>query len=191
MIFRSGNEAATASRRMGRVVEPDPLPAWLACPDAAGPGVEQQHQAELLAALVKGPVSLVIGREGLDGRMQLDAFQPEVGDARQLINRALALERVHAAEADERVRMISARLCNQLVGNSGPATGRFGVPREQDREDVERLVIARQLLERPPRHLGAKVSLCRLDVSPHRHIEPFGRRQVNVEVDRFHSGSLA
>ena len=49
-----------------RVVEPDALPAWLAGADAAGAGVEENREAELLAALVERPVPLVVGSKGLE-----------------------------------------------------------------------------------------------------------------------------
>src|SRR5439155_7344280 len=81
-----------------RVIEADALAARLAGADAAGAWVEQDGEAELLAPLVQGPVAFVVGREGLQRRVQLDALQREKADVVELGDRPLPLQRIDASE---------------------------------------------------------------------------------------------
>src|SRR5579859_7287677 len=97
--------------------------------------------------------------------MQLHAFQAELADLVQLAHRAISLQRVDAAETDESVRVGLAGLGDQGGGDSGPSGGGLGVKGEQRLNHVERLVVARELVERAPRDLGGEVRLGGLDVS--------------------------
>ena len=119
--------------------------------------------------------------------MQLDALEAQLGDAVELGHRALALERVDAAKPDEGLRIFAHGLGDQVVGDTRTPGGCLGVPGEQHRHHVHLVVLAGQLLQRLPRHLGAEIRLGRLDVALHGHVEPFGRRQVDVKINRLQS----
>ncbi|TME05960.1 MAG: molybdenum cofactor guanylyltransferase [Chloroflexi bacterium] len=82
--------------------------------------------------------------------------------------------------------MVTTRLGDQLVGHPRSAGGGLGVPRQQDRHHVDGFVVARQLLERAARDGRPEVSLCGLDVTPHRHVQPLRGGQVDVEIDGSH-----
>ena len=97
---------------------------------------------------VHGPVALVVGRESLKRGVKLHAFQAQIGDARKLFHGAFALERVHAAESDERLGVVAARLGDELVRHPRPARRRLRVPRQEHGEKVELPVVAGELLER-------------------------------------------
>jgi len=115
--------------------------------------------------------------------MQLHSLQAQLGDPLELVHSPLALERVDAAEADERLRKFLARLGDEVVGDTRPPGRGLRVPGQEDRHHVQRVVLARQLLERLARDLGAEVRLGGLDVASHRHVQPVRGRQVDVKVD--------
>src|SRR5919108_5668527 len=104
-----GGDDLEVGEGRGRRVEPDrasevdadSLAARLAGTDAAGTRMEQGDKPELLALLVERPVLLLIGREGLQRRVELHALEPELRDAIELGDRAVAFEWVDTAEADE------------------------------------------------------------------------------------------
>ena len=104
----------------------------------------------------------------------------------QLAHRDVALQGIHAAESDERLRMLPACLRDHGVRHARTARRGLSVPREQHRHHVHGLVIGSQLLDRPADDLRPEVALGRLDVALHRHVEPVRRRQVDVEIDRPH-----
>src|SRR5207253_7208732 len=83
-------------------VDPDALASGLPGADSARSGVEERDEAQLLALFVQGPVLFLVWCERLERRMELDALEPELRDAVELRHRAVALERVDAAEPDER-----------------------------------------------------------------------------------------
>src|SRR5712691_4156262 len=179
-MLRFEKAAATASQTdWPRVVEADALATGLPRADAAGPSVEEHGQPELLAALEERPVLLVVGGEGLERGMELHALQPELGNPVQLGHCTFALVRIDAAEADETIWVMAARFGHQLVGHARAAGRGLGVPGEQDRDDIDRLVVASQLLEGAPDHLGVEISFGGLDVSTHGNVEPLRRRQVD------------
>ena len=129
-------------------VDPDPLTARLAGSDAAGPGVKQHDQPQLLAPFVKRPVLLFVRSKGLQRGMQLHALQAHLGDAVELFDSPVALQRVDAAEPDEVLRVFAARLRNEVVWNSGASSRCFRIPRQQDGDDIQRVVLMRQLVDR-------------------------------------------
>ena len=118
--------------------------------------------------------------------MQLHPFQTQLADGVQLLHRPCSFQRIDAAEADESPRMVTTRLGDQLVGHPRSAGGGLRVPRQQDRHHVDGFVVARQLLERAARDGRPEVSLCGLDVTPHRHVQPLRGGQVDVEIDGSH-----
>ena len=193
-----GDDLEVGERRGGgvepdrpRKVDSDALPAGLAGSDAARPRVEQHDQSELLAFLVKGPVLLLVGRESLERGMQLHALQSKFCDPIQLRHRAVALQRIDAAEADEGLRVGAARVSDQVIGYAGPARSGLRVPRQKHGHNVEPVVFLRQLVDRLPGHLRAEVRLRGLHIALHRDVEPVGRRQVDVKIDRLHRGHLS
>src|SRR5712691_8194392 len=84
--------------------------------------------------------------------------------------------------------MVLAGLRHQLVGHAWAAGGGFRIPCQQDSQDIQLLVIAGELFQRAPHDRGSKVGLGGFNVALHRGVEPFGRGQVNVEIDRSHGG---
>src|ERR1700730_3843767 len=116
--------------------------------------------------------------------MQLHALETELTDAVQLGDRAVTLQGVDAAEPGERLRMVTARLRYKLVGHARAAGGGFRGPGEQQGQDGEVLVVAREFVERSASDLGAEVRLCRFHIPLHRYIEPLRSGQVNMEIDR-------
>ena len=165
------------------VVEPDALPAGLAGPDPAGPGMEQGQQAVLLAGREDRPVLRVVRGEGLQRRVELHPAQPERGDVRHLGHGRLALVRVHRTQPGEGVRVLVDGRGHGLVGDPGPARGRLGVPGQQDRLDPQVAVAGGQFLQRLPLHRRPEVGLGRLDVARHADVQPVGGGQMHVEVD--------
>src|SRR5207245_10314767 len=142
-----GDDLEVGERRGGgvepagpRKVDSDALPAGLTGSDAARPRWEQDGAAELLAFLVQGPVLLLVGRESLERGMQLHALQSKFCDPIQLRHRAVALQGVDAAEADEGLRVGAARVSDQVIGYAGPARSGLRVPREKRGHDVETVV---------------------------------------------------
>src|SRR5207247_5874180 len=95
---REGGCGRVEPDRSGEV-DSDPLATRLAGTDPACPGVKQNDQAEVLALLVQRPVPFLVWCECLRGRMQLHAFQAELGGAIDLLDGAVALQRVDAAES--------------------------------------------------------------------------------------------
>ena len=172
-------------------VDADALPARLAGPDAAGPGVKQADEPELLALLVERPMPLFVRRERLQRGMQLHALQPKLGDAIDLFDRAVALQRIHAPESHKRFRICADRISHDVIWHPRPAGRRLRVPRQKHRDDVQRVVLLSQLVERLARDLGPEIGLGRLDVTFHRDVEPAGRRQVDVKIDRLHGATTA
>jgi hypothetical protein len=125
-----------------RVVEPDALPAGLAGADAACPGVEQGEQPLRLAGGEHGPELLVVRRERLQRRMELDAAEPGLGDLGDLVDGRL-LVRVDRADAGERAWMLAYRGGHRRVRHPGAPGRGLGVPGEQHRHRVKRQVLGR------------------------------------------------
>ena len=127
---RSGCAAATGSSlRRVRQIDPDALAAGLAGADPAGAGVEQGQQAVPLAGREDRPVLRVVGREGLQRRVELHPAQAERGDLGHLGHGLLALMRVHRAQAHEHVGVVAARGGHGLVRHPRPAGRRLRRPR--------------------------------------------------------------
>jgi hypothetical protein len=150
------------------------------------PLVPEDDQSQLLASSPQGPVARVVGLEGLDGGMELDALESELLDLVQLTDGLVAFVGIDAAEALEDIRMLLDRPGHKLVWNPRAAGGGLGVPGQQQGDHVEPPVILRQLVEGAAGHPGAEVGLGRFHVAFHAHVQPFRRGKVDMEVDGAH-----
>ena len=107
--------------------------------------------------------------------MQLHALQPELGDPIDVFDRAVALQRVDAAESNKGLGIHANRFGDQVVRHPRPAGGGLGIPGQEHGDDVHGVVFLGQLVQRLARDLGAEIGLRRLHIAPHRHVEPIGR----------------
>ncbi len=124
-----------------RVVDPDALAAGLAGADPARAGVKERQQAVRLARGEHRLIPGVVGREGLQRRVEFDAPQSQRRNVRHLRDGRLALVRVDRADPGERARVAFAGGRHGLVGHPGAAGGGLRVPGEEHRRGVERAVL--------------------------------------------------
>jgi hypothetical protein len=103
--------------------------------------VEQGEQAVRLAGGEHGPEALVVRRERLQRRVELDAAEPERGDLGDFVDGRL-LVRVHRADAGEGVGVRAYRGGHRRVRHTGAPGRGLGVPGEQHRHRVKRAVLA-------------------------------------------------
>ena len=133
-----------------------------------------------------GPERLVRGVEGLERGVELGSDKAQLGRRLELAHGHRALVRVDAGEADEHLRVVLDRLCDEFVGEAWPVGGGLRVPCQEDGLQVEAGVFAGETIDRVPGNLGAEVALGGLDVALKAHVQPLRGGQVDVEIDRPH-----
>ncbi|MBO9687775.1 MAG: response regulator [Mitsuaria chitosanitabida] len=161
-------------------VDPQSLAAGLARAEPAGAGVRQQREAELSGGVEEREEAVVARVERLHRRVQLQALQAELREAREPLQRVLSVG-VDAPEPHEAPRLAADP---RDLGVVELLAAR--VPPQQHTDQVEPLVERHQILDRVRLRARPEVALDRVRVMPDAPTHPVPGGQVHMHVHAPH-----
>jgi len=147
--------------------------------------MEERRNTERGDALEERAELRIVGIEILNTGMELGPGKTQIFHRPlDLLDGAVAFERIDAGEANELLRVAAHDLGDSVIAQWLLAGGRLGVPGQEDSHDVLPGVVIGNLLDVAERDLLAEVLLDGGAIFPDGAIHKLGNGQMHVEVYR-------
>ena len=166
-----------------REVDPQALAAGLARAEPARAGVREQDQPSSAAASKNGRKRSSPGSKRLHRGVQLEPAQPQRREARQPLERVLAV-RIDAAEARRTARLTARR--SRAISALSSSLPRASHPSSTPTRSSRSYSATQSSIECGSRP-RPEVPLDRVRVVPHAPAHPVAGRQMDVHVDSAHA----
>src|SRR5262249_3706820 len=168
------------------VIEFDSHPSRSVRPQSIGPGMEEGRDLEFRDLLIQWIEPAVVWVERLYAGMELCSLQAEILDrAFDLIDCPSALPWIYAGKPDEVLRIGLNDLRNLSICQGREAARGFGIPGQQDADDIPIGILPGDFLHFADGHFVAKELLGGGEKGFDRSVQEGFGREMNVHVDGF------